>query len=53
MIKVTMTQDKETKGTIRYSEEGNMQYIGTLYIRKHASDALGGAMPTKIEVTIE
>ena len=53
MVKVTMVRDKETKGTIRYSEEGDMQYIGILYVRKHASAVLGGEMPTKIEVTIE
>ena len=55
MDKVTFTMhtDKVTKGTFRYEEEietGKEKVIGSLYIRK---DALGGAAPERIQVTIE
>ena len=34
MITVVMKQDKETKHTIRFTEEGDAPYVGTIYVPK-------------------
>lgn len=55
MDKITFTaiKDRETKGTLRYAEEGeeDTQACRTLYIRKSALNKIG--TPTAIKVTIE
>ena len=52
MEKVTATfvQERTTKNTVRYTEEGEEPYVvGTLYIQKHA---LGNPPPQRVEVVI-
>lgn len=51
-MKITFKQKGETKGTVKFEEEGNANVIGTLYIRKHA---LPEPFPRKVtvEVTFE
>lgn len=34
LVSVEFKFDKETKGTVRYQEDGHAPVIGTLYIRK-------------------
>ena len=34
LVSVKFAFDKETKGTVRYQEEGHAPVIGTLYLRK-------------------
>ena len=50
---ITLTMEKETKGTYRYKEDGDAdQYvIGTLYIRKSAFTER--PIPQKLSVTIK
>jgi hypothetical protein len=50
-LELTFTQDKETKGTFRYAEDGDEPIIGSVYIRKPAAEKLGN--PTAIKVTVE
>jgi len=38
-INATFKLEKDTKGAVRYQEEGHAPSIGTLYIRKHAFDS--------------
>ena len=49
---VSMTLEKETKGTVRYAEqnEDDNPVIGTLYMKKAA---LRGQRPPTIEITIQ
>ena len=53
---LTFTVEKETKGAVRYAENGVGQFdepvIGTLYVRKSAFKELG-AIPRNISVTVE
>lgn len=41
--------EKETKGTVRYSEVGKDQVVGTIYVRKFA---LPEPFPKNLTVTI-
>lgn len=53
MVKVMkMVLEKETKGAVRYAEQGNPdeQMLKTIYVRK---DALGDSIPKEIKVTVE
>jgi len=57
MIRVlTFTQDRETKGAIRYAEDGVGKFdeptVGTLYVRKSAFKELG-RIPATLTVTVE
>ena len=48
---VKMVFEKETKGAVRYAEEGEKDLmLVTLYVRK---SALKGTPPRKIEVTLK
>jgi hypothetical protein len=48
---VKFVMEKETKGTYRFAETGNLGIIGVLYVRKHA---FGDApVPETLTVTIE
>jgi hypothetical protein len=51
-LMLNFTQEKETKGAVRYVEDGEREEraIGTLYLRK---DALKAPYPTRLEVTVE
>jgi len=48
--------DKETKGAVRYAEQGVGQFdepvVGTLYVRKSAFKSLG-KIPQSLVVTVE
>jgi hypothetical protein len=52
-ITAEFIRERETKNTVRYQEQGDAPYIGTLYIQKFAGRDLGGALPERIRVTIE
>lgn len=48
---LTMTREKETKGTWRYSENPDGSTVfGYVYIRK---ESLGNPVPERIKVTVE
>ena len=47
---LTMTVDKETKGTVRYADSTANSPVPTLYIRKEAFPA--GRHPVTITVTV-
>ena len=51
-IAVNMTQDRETKGTRRYLEDGDRDAhrIGTLYLKKAAAAELDN--PTRVTVLV-
>jgi len=52
----TFTQEKETKNTVRFSEQEGEQppIMGTAYLQKWALKKLGdGKVPGKIKITIE
>ena len=51
--KLTFTLEKETKNTVRFSEdvrEGKPSVVGTLYIQK---SAMGTPFPNTVTVTME
>jgi len=48
MITITMTKDKTTKGTVRYSDQAK-PFPHCIYLRK---DELKPAIPNSITVTI-
>lgn len=48
-VKVKMKLEKETKGAVRYEEQGDNPKVGTQYIKKFA---LPSPPPQEIEVTI-
>ena len=51
-LKITLTLERETKGTYRYKEdevEGQPPAIGTLYLRKYAT---GKTPPKKVIVMV-
>lgn len=50
LVSVKFTFDKETKGTVRYQEDGHAPVIGTLYIRK--SHFAKPEYPQSLTVTI-
>ena len=55
-MEATFTKEKETKNTVRYSEEAadGPPKVGTLYVQKWAlKQANGGTYPQTIKVTIE
>ena len=47
---ITLTKERETKGTWRYQEEGDNPTLRTLYLPKRVVTELGD--PAMIEVTI-
>lgn len=51
-LELTFEQEKETPGTVRYSEEGDKDKhsVGKLYLKKAAAKKLGN--PDSITVTI-
>lgn len=49
-VTVQMTQDKETKGTVRYQDATEGSVLPTLYVRKEAFP--DGTFPQAITVTI-
>lgn len=53
---MTFTLEKETKGAVRYAEQGVGQFeeptVGTLYVRKSAFKELG-RIPQQITITLE
>lgn len=53
VVTLTFTQEKETKGTFRYTEDGDPEThkVGTLYIKKSAFPP-GQKAPTKVAVAI-
>jgi hypothetical protein len=50
-LTLSFTQERETKGTFRYSEDGDEPVVGTLYVKKAAAAKLDN--PESITVTIE
>jgi hypothetical protein len=50
MIEVKMTLERETKGAVRYAEDGDDAKIGTLYLRKSAFP--NGKWPDTITVKV-
>jgi hypothetical protein len=48
---LTFTHEKDTKNTVRFSEDGDENVVGTLYVQKAAHEALGS--PTALTVTID
>ena len=49
-LTVTMTQDKETPGAVRYADATDNAVLPTLYVRKDAF--ADGKFPTTITVTV-
>jgi hypothetical protein len=49
-IETTFAFEKETKGAVRYQEEGHAPAIGTLYVRKHAF--ANGDWPKKLVLVV-
>lgn len=51
--KVTLkfTKEKETKGTFRYSEDGDDPKVGSLYIKKSACGDLGNPESLTVVIT--
>ena len=47
---ITMTQDKETKGTFRFQADADDAVIPTVYVRK---GAFNGKAVEKIVITLE
>lgn len=50
-LTVDMARDKETKGTVRYAEQGPDPRIGLLYVPKKTVAELGD--PDRIRVTLD
>lgn len=50
-VSLSFEQEKETKGTIRYSEVGDDPSVGKLYLKKPAAEKLGN--PETLTVTIK
>lgn len=48
---LTFTLEKETKGTVKYMEEGHATAVGTLYVKKHVFKTAD--FPKSLVVTIE
>ena len=49
-MQLTFKQEKETKNTVRYQEQGEDVVIGPLYVQK---SALGENPPAELSVSIE
>jgi len=49
-VTIKFSKEKETKGTFRYTEEGDDPKVGSLYIKKPAAAELGN--PESITVVI-
>ena len=49
-MELTFKQEKETKNTVRYQEQGEEVVIGPLYVQK---SALGENPPAELSVSIE
>lgn len=49
-IVLTFTQERETKTTWRYAEDGDEPVVGTLYVKKSAAAKMGN--PEALTVTI-
>lgn len=43
--------EKETKGTVKFQEDGHATVVGTLYVKKHAFKT--SDYPKVLKVTIE
>lgn len=50
MIKANFVYDSETKNKFKYQEAPETNFVGTLYLSKHA---FGGEKPEKIILTVE
>jgi len=52
VMEVVMSLDKETKGAVRYAEQGNVdkQMLRTIYVRKTAFE---GDAPKEVTVKVE
>lgn len=53
IVTVTFERERETKNTVRYAEvteDGAPTHVGTLYLQKHATHAMGN--PENVRVTI-
>lgn len=50
-LELQFTKERETKNTVRFSEDGKQQAIGTLYVQKSALAKIGD--PEALSVTIE
>lgn len=53
MQKITFIEEKDTKNTIRFAEEGDAPIIGTLYVQKLGLKALGWEKGKSLVVTVE
>ena len=49
-VKLVFSKEKETKNTVKFTEEGDSPIIGSLYVQKSAIAGLGN--PDKVEVTV-
>lgn len=49
---LTFVLEKETKGSVRYAEQGNGGVVGTLYVRKHVFKTVG-TFPQTLYVSID
>lgn len=49
-VELEFTQERETKGTFRYEEDGDDPAVGKLYLKKDAAKKLGN--PKSLTVTI-
>lgn len=50
-LSLEFEKEKETKGTIRYSEVGDEPAVGKLYLKKPAAEGLGN--PESLTVSIK
>ena len=49
-VELSFTKERETKNTVRFSEDSENPVVGTLYIQKSAANDLGN--PDNLTVTI-
>jgi hypothetical protein len=52
IVNVAFDLEKETKGTVRYTERGHAPLIGTLYIRKNAFETADYPKVLQVTVTV-
>jgi hypothetical protein len=52
-LEAKFAYEKETKGAVRYQEQGHAPVVGTLYIRKHAYHSADWPMELTVLITFD
>jgi len=50
-VTIKFKKEKETKGTFRYTEEGDETKVGSLYLKKAAATELGNPESLTVVIT--